>query len=177
MGSTLGEVSSFLNSAHKENIEIEKISIRRASEDYEELRKSALAFKNKNGDLPKVFLANYGTLNEYKARADFSKGFFEAGGFKVIESKESSSIEKIAEETINSGAQAAVICSIDENYPKIAKSLVEGIKSKNSQITVILAGYPKEQIEDHKKSGIDDFIFLGANVMDKLSTLFNKIGG
>ena len=60
---------------------------------------------------------------------------------------------------------------------KLFLKLVKGMKNKNSKIQVVLAGYPKDQVDEHKKSGIDDFIFLGADVMEKLTNLFNKIGG
>ena len=177
LGTTIGEISSSLNSSHKEEIKIEKLNLRRASENFEELRNLASEYKRKNGSLPKVYLANYGSLKEYKGRADFSKGFFEVGGFNVIDPNGSQSIYEIVNETKNSTAPIAVICSSDDNYPDIVPDLVKGLKDKNPKIQVILAGYPKEQIEEHKKSGIDDFIFLGADVMTILTSLFIKIGG
>ncbi|MDX1701668.1 MAG: acyl-CoA mutase large subunit family protein, partial [Melioribacteraceae bacterium] len=79
IGSTIGEITSALNSAHKEDINISKLAKWRASEGFEELRNSALEHRSKFGKLPKVFLANFGSIREYKARADFSKGFFEVG--------------------------------------------------------------------------------------------------
>jgi len=32
-----------------------------------------------------------------------------------------------------------------------------------------------DQIEEHKKSGVDDFIYLGSDAQKVLSTLLNKI--
>lgn len=176
-GSTIGEISSALYSSHKKITKIEKLKIRRASKNFELLRKKSDNYKTLNGTLPKVYLANYGSLSDYKARADFSKGFFESGGFEVIDPKGSNSIDKIITDAINSKAPAIVICSSDENYPEIVPPVAEGIKKTDINIQVILAGYPKEQIEQHVNSGVDDFIFLGADVMEKLSSLYNKIGG
>jgi len=51
------------------------------------------------------------------------------------------------------------------------------LKDKNPNIQIVLAGYPKDQIEEYKKSGIDEFIFLGADTMEKLTSLLSKIGG
>ena len=177
LGTTIGEISSSLTSSHKEEIKIDKLNIRRASENFEELRNLASDYKTKNGSLPKVYLANYGSIKEYKGRADFSKGFFEVGGFNVIDPNGLSNTDEIVRQTIDSGALIAVICSSDDNYPEIVPVIAKGLKEKNPDIQLILAGYPKDQIEDHKKSGIDDFIFLGADVMTVLTSLFTKIGG
>lgn len=177
LGTTIGEISSALNSAHKEELKIEKLQKRRASEEFEGLRNIAQQYKTKNGSLPKVYLANFGSILEYKGRADFSKGFFEVGGFDVIDPKGVSNTDEIVNGSLESGAPIVVVCSTDDNYPKIVPSITKGLKDKNPNIQIILAGYPKDQIEEHKKSGIDDFIFLGADVMTILTSLFTKIGG
>ncbi len=177
IGSTLGEVTSALSSSHKAELKIDKLAKQRASEGFEKLRNSAQNYKDENGHLPKVFLANYGSINEYKGRADFSKGFFEVGGFDVIDPKGFGTTEDTINASVESGAPIVVICSTDDNYPEIIPKITKGIKTKNSSIQLILAGYPKDQIDEYKKSGIDDFIFLGADVMEKLTNLFNKIGG
>lgn len=175
IGSTLGEITSSLNASHKSEVKINKLIKRRASEGFEKLRQLAKNYKNKNGYLPKVYLANYGSINEYKGRADFSKGFFEVGGFDVVQSKGFKTTEDAVNKSIESGAPIIVICSTDNNYTNIVSKIASGIKNKNNSIQIILAGYPKEQIDVYKKSGIDDFIFLGADVMEKLTNLFNKI--
>jgi methylmalonyl-CoA mutase len=135
-----------------------------------------LEHRSKFGTLPTLFLANYGSIGEYKARADFSKGFFEAGGFDVIDSKGSASLEDIIDSAIDSNADVIVICSTDGNYPNIVSKLTSGIKEVKPNVQVILAGYPKDQIEGHKNSGIDAFIFLGDNVLNKLRDLMSKLG-
>jgi methylmalonyl-CoA mutase len=177
IGTTIGEISSALNSSHKEKIQIDKLSKKRTSEDFEQLRKLATDYQTQNGSLPKVYLANWGSIKDYKARADFSKGFFEVGGFDVIDPKGFLSIEDIINSSVDSRAPIIVICSTDDNYSDIVPQIVNELKTQKPDIQIILAGYPKEQIEEHKKSGIDDFIFLGADAMEVLTSLYNKIGG
>jgi methylmalonyl-CoA mutase len=177
IGSTIGEVTSSLYSSHKVELKINKLVKQRASEGFEKLRHLAQNYRDKNGHLPKVFLANYGSISEYKARADFSKGFFEVGGFDVIDPKGFKTTEEVVNASLESGATVIVICSTDDNYPEIVPKVVSGLKSQHKNLQIILAGYPNDQVDEHKKSGIDDFIFLGANVMEKLTNLFNKIGG
>lgn len=176
-GATIGEITSSLISSQKSELKINSLKIKRASEDFEMLRQSALEFQNENGELPKVYLANWGSINEYKTRADFSKGFFEVGGFDVVESKGFSSIEEIVNNSINSKASIIVLCSTDENYEEIVPKVCTELKKQKPEIQIILAGYPKDKIEEYKNYGIDDFIFLGADVMEKISTLLNKLGG
>ena len=177
LGTTIGEISSALNSSYKEEIKVEKLPQRRASEDFEGLRNIAHQYRVKNGSLPKVYLANFGSVLEYKGRADFSKGFFEVGGFNVIDPNGVISTDELINGALESAATIVVVCSTDDNYPKIVPSIAKGLKEKNPKLQIILAGYPKDQIEEHKKSGIDDFIFLGADVMTILTSLFTKIGG
>ncbi|MCK7523488.1 MAG: hypothetical protein MZV64_40455 [Ignavibacteriales bacterium] len=68
-----------------------------------------------------------------------------------------------------------VICSTDDTYPELVPPIVKGIKEKSKDVSVILAGYPKDQIEEHKKSGVDDFIYLGADAHLILSSLLKRI--
>ncbi|MCX6160979.1 MAG: methylmalonyl-CoA mutase, partial [Ignavibacteriae bacterium] len=76
-----------------------------------------------------------------------------------------------------SGAKIIVICSTDDTYPEIVPAITAGIKSESADTTLILAGYPKEQIEEHKKSGVDDFIYLGADAYFLLKKLIDKLNG
>lgn len=117
-----------------------------------------------------------GSVKQFKGRADFSRGFFEAGGFEVEYPNGFNTTDEAIEAAISSKADAVVICSTDETYPDLVPPITKELKSKIKDITVILAGYPKDQIETHKKSGVDEFIFMGADVYKLLSGLLKKIG-
>jgi len=41
---------------------------------------------------------------------------------------------------------------------------------------VVLAGFPADQVEAHKASGIDEFIHVRANLLQVLGGLQKKIG-
>jgi len=176
-GATLGEITRALSASHKKGITISKLNTNRASEEFEELRKISLRHKAQNGSYPKIFLANMGHLKDYKARADFSKGFFEVGGFQVIDSNGFSSIDDAVNQAIKSEVTIIVICSTDDKYPTLVPDITKKLKAHNKDIQVILAGYPKDQIEQHKKSGVDDFIFLGVDVFEVLFSRHAKLGG
>lgn len=142
---------------------------------FEELRIASENYKKKTGSKPKVFLATMGPLKQFKARADFSRAFFEVGGFEIVYPNGFATTDEAVSAAIESKAQAVVICSTDDTYPELVPAIVKGIKEKSKKIKVILAGYPKDQIEEHKKSGVDDFIYLGSDTHKVLSTLLNKI--
>ncbi|BDQ02740.1 methylmalonyl-CoA mutase family protein [Ignavibacterium sp.] len=174
-GAAIGEVASSIRSTGKEEIKVNALEIHRASEIFEELRFASENFRKKYGHKPKVFLAVMGTLKQYKARADFSRGFFEVCGFEIIyPSQGFKTTDEAVDAAINSSAEIITICSTDETYPELVPLLARKIKEKSPESILVLAGYPKDQIEQHKQSGIDEFIYLGADVQKVLSTLLNK---
>ena len=147
----------------------------RLSEIFEELRIASENFKKKTGSKPKAFLATMGPLKLFKGRADFSRAFFEVGGFEIIYPNGFANSDEAVRAAIESKAQAVVICSTDDTYPELVPPIAKGIKEKSKDVAVILAGYPKDQIEEHKKSGVDDFIYLGADAHSIISNLLKRI--
>lgn len=175
-GAAIGEVASSIRSAGKEEIKTQPLNIHRAAEMFEELRFASENYKKKTGHKPKVFLATMGPLKQYKARADFSCGFFEVGGFEVIYPLNgfTNTVEAV-NKALESEAEIITICSTDDTYPELVPAIVKGIKTKSPKSIVVLAGYPKNQIEEHKNSGVDEFIYLGADTQKVISSLLNKI--
>lgn len=145
----------------------------RLAEPYEVLRQNAASYRQRTGTTPRIFLANLGS---YRARADFTTGFFEVGGFEIVNQGRFTSPEAAAQAALMSGAQAVVICSTDDNYPQIVPPLVSHIRAQNPDITIILAGYPQDQIEAHRAAGIDEFIHIRANCCEVNRWLQQRIG-
>lgn len=171
-GATIGEVGKSLQ-RKSSDYQLKPLKLKRASEIFEELRNVSFSYKDINGYLPKIFLASFGPLKQHKPRVDFARGFFEVGGFDVIYKKGFDTIEEAVSESVKSNAKIIVLCSTDDSYPEIVPAFVKEIKSKIKDVKIILAGYPKEQIEEHKKNGIDDFIYLGADVYEINKMLLN----
>jgi len=128
------------------------------------------------GARPKVFLANLGPLAQYKARAEFSRGFFAVGGFDVVYPRGFATVEDAAAKAIESGAPVIVICSTDETYPALVPGLVSAIKAQDARRVVVLAGYPAEQIAAHQQAGVDDFVHFRVNAVEFLTNLLKRIG-
>jgi methylmalonyl-CoA mutase len=131
--------------------------------------------RHPSGTAP-VFLCNMGPLKEHKARADFASGFFGVGGYDVLSPAGFATPEAALEAFAASGAEVAVICSTDDRYPDLVPPLVAGIRSQKPAASVVLAGYPTDQIETYKKLGVDEFIHLRADVLEVLSRIHSKLG-
>lgn len=162
-GATLGEITRALRLNDSARPTIVPVSPARAAEPFEALRAKAAAYAAAHGARPRVFLANLGPPSRHKARADFAQGFFEAGGFQVMTNNGFPDVETAAAAAIESGAPAVVICSTDESYPELVPPLVKAIHKKARHAIIILAGRPAEQVEAHRKAGVDEFIFFGAD--------------
>jgi methylmalonyl-CoA mutase len=175
-GATLGMMTELLQHEPQDADNIEKLSTRRLAEDYEVLRANAEAYRQAEGNYPRVFLANMGPLRQHKARADYSAGFLQPGGFEMIQGAELESVESAIEASLASGAKIVVVCSTDETYPELVPALTAGIKKGNADISVVLAGYPVDHIETFQKAGVDAFIHLKANNLETLIKLQEKAG-
>lgn len=175
-GATLGELCKSLRPGSDSGPEITSLASRRLAEAYEKLRADSFAFGDRTGSNPSIFLAIMGEAAQYKARADFSRGFFETGGFKVVyPSAGFTSPEDAVKAAAESKAGAIVICSTDDTYPELVPPLTAGIKKVLPGVPVILAGFPKDQVDAHKASGVDEFIFLGADVIQILNRILSRL--
>lgn len=175
-GATLGELTQALRTGSSPAPTIKAMRIHRGPEIFEKLRAASEEYAKKTGSAPQVFLANIGPIPQHKPRADFSTGFFEVGGFNVLTNTGFSTAEEAAQAALASGAPVVVICSTDDTYPDVVPPLTKQIKSSKPDTTVILAGYPADQVEAHKQAGVDEFIHLRANCHDILLNLQKKIG-
>ena len=175
-GATIGEITEAITKSSGDLVSIKRLKMHRTSESFEEIRDAVEIYKEKMGFRPKIFLANMGSLSQFKARADFSKGFFEVGGFEVIYPEGFDNTEAAVCAAIESEAQVVVMCSTDDKYPGLVPHITKALKEKKADIVVVLAGYPKNQIEEHRKNGVDEFIYLGADTHLILLSVLKKIG-
>ncbi len=175
-GATLGELMRMCCPAEDSPASITPVTIQRSAEMFEHLRAASERYKDANGHRPRVFMANMGPLKQHKARADFSQAFFEVAGFEMLSNYGFHSVDEAAEAAIHSRAPMVVICSTDDTYPDIVPPFTEKIKSANPETIVILAGYPQDDIETFKQSGVNEFIHMRANVYDTLARIMQTLG-
>jgi methylmalonyl-CoA mutase len=175
-GATLGEITRALRANDQPDAPVTPVKLQRAAQEFERLRAAVECYAAGTGARPKVFLANMGPLAQYKARADFSRGFFAVGGFDTVYPKGFATVEEAAAKALESGAPVIVICSTDETYPALVPGLVKAIKDKDARRTVVLAGYPPDQVAAHQQAGVDEFVHVRVNAVELLTNLLKKVG-
>lgn len=175
-GATLGELSLLISGGKKEEFTIQPLSLDRLASDFEELRKKAAEYKSKQGSWPKIFLTNIGPLRQHKARADFTAGFVQPGGFETIYSDGFDTVGDAVQATLNSKASICVICSTDDTYPDLVPDFTKQVKSNNPDMMVVVAGFPKDHIDAFKDAGVDEFIHLKANNLELLKKFQTHAG-
>ena len=174
-GATLGDIEGALRCEEDCSCSIPPVKQFRGAELFERLRAATERYTAKTGKRPTVFLANMGPIPQHKARADFSTGFFEVGGFDVLSNTGFFTIDDAAVAANDSGASVVVICSTDATYPAIVPLLTHTIKSESPDMIVIVAGHPKDHVDGFKKAGVDEFIHLRANVHTILTDVMMRL--
>jgi methylmalonyl-CoA mutase len=175
-GATIGEITRAVRINDTPCPPVAPVRITRASVGIETLRAATDRFVAKSQQRPQAFLCNMGSLRDYKARADFSRGFLAVGGYEVVSPAGFKTPGEAAEAFAKSGARIAVICSTDENYPALVPPLVKDLRAKRPDAIIVLAGYPRDQVEAHKAAGVDEFIHVRADAVDVLSRFHSQLG-
>lgn len=175
-GATLGEITNScrVNVNDIERVKITPIKKRRAAEPFEELRIKAMEIEANTKMKPSVFLATMGSLKEFKGRSDFSRNFFEISGFDVKYPNGFTTSDEAANAALDSKSKIVVICSTDDKYVELIPEFAAKLKEQISGVTIVLAGYPKDKVDEYKKAGVDEFIFLGADAYSILNRLISN---
>lgn len=148
---------------------------RHLADTFERLRDAASAHKEKTGAFPTIFLANLGPIAKHTGRATFAKNYFEAGGIQALGNNGFSEVEACVKAFKESGAKIAVICSSDALYEEMVPVYAPALKAAGAE-TLYLAGAPGEKKDAYDAAGVDDYIFMGADVLGKLTAQLVRLG-
>jgi methylmalonyl-CoA mutase len=175
-GGTLGEACRALGAGDPVET-VSPVEPHRWTEQYEALRGRTEELAREGREI-RVFLANMGPVPQHKARADFSAGFMEVAGFRVLRNDGFATVEEAARAARESGAQVAVICSTDETYPELVPPLARALKAGCPGMRVVLAGAPAPEFKEaYLEAGVDEFIHLRANCLQVLGEIQKNAGG
>ena len=134
----------------------------RVAEAFEELRMNTGKYKGKT---PEVFLFTYGDKKMRKARAAFATNLFAIAGFNIIDNIGFETVEEGLNAVMKRNPEIVVLCSSDEEYPKIADTIYQSLCDKT---ILVIAGYPKKSIDNLKETGYKYFIHIKMDVLDVL---------
>lgn len=171
-GATIGTLAAALAGTA---ICVRPLPSHRLAEEFEALRDAVDAFVAAGGAQPTIFLANLGTIAQHTARATFSKNFFETAGIRALTNEGFQDAEACAQAFKDSGAKVAILCSADPIYEQMATTVAAALKAAGCDY-LFLAGNPGDKRETYMAAGIDDFIFLGCNVLDATRKTLARLG-
>ncbi|NQT58412.1 MAG: methylmalonyl-CoA mutase small subunit [Bacteroidetes bacterium] len=134
----------------------------RFAEAFEELRMNTGKYKGKT---PEVFLFTYGDKKMRKARAAFATNLFAIAGFNIVDNIGFETVEEGLNAVMKRNPEIVVLCSSDEEYPKIADTIYQSLSDKT---ILVIAGYPKKSIDNLKETGYKYFIHIKTDVLDVL---------
>ncbi len=156
-------------------VTVRALAPRRYAASYEALRDRADLHRERSGSRPVVFLANLGPVAVHTARATFAKAFFEAGGIEALGNDGLVGPDEAAAAFAASGASQVVICSSDAVYSESAEATARALKAAGAT-RVYLAGNPGDRRAGYEAAGIDEFVFIGSNVVQILTTALDAMG-
>jgi methylmalonyl-CoA mutase len=147
--------------------EAQPLNLYRAAEGFEALRFQT----ERSGDKPVAFMLTIGHLAMRKARATFACNFFGCAGYKVIDNPGFATVEEGIAAAMKAQADIVVLCSSDDEYAALGVSFTNLLGDK---AIPVIAGYPKEIMDQLKSAGIQHFIHVRSNVLETLMQ-FNSL--
>lgn len=156
-------------------MEVTPLPQHRLAEDFEALRDAADARLAASGTRPSIFLANIGKIAEFTARASFATNVFEAGGLETVSGSGGTDVASITDAFTKSDAKAAVICATDDLYAEHAADLAEALVNAGAE-AVYLAGRGGAHEDAWRASGVNEFIYMGCDVLAVLKDAHARLG-
>jgi methylmalonyl-CoA mutase len=114
-------------------------------------------------------------LSDYAARATWIRNFLAAGGIDVIAGPDCLTSQQAGAAFAASGATVACICSSDAVYLELGEATAGALKAAGATV-VALAGRPKDQWGALQSAGVDQFIFIGCDAIEALTSLQAGLG-
>jgi methylmalonyl-CoA mutase len=169
-----------IEGAQKEPIihgeEIKAIPQTRLAQPYENLRKKAKRLTHLTNIEPYVGLICLGSLKQYKARADFIRGFLEAGGIKGVESGPIITKEMVKEFVQDSHTKYFCLCGSNEQYETTGLEILQFMKDEFPDRKIYLAGLPEKELQSKWKSeGIESFIHVKSDCYGMLFAILSEM--
>jgi methylmalonyl-CoA mutase len=173
-GSVLTDVREALS--QRELLLAQPIAIHRAAEPFEAIRLRTEHYELKTGATPTVFLFKMGDLAMRQARAGFVTNFFGCAGFSVKDNLGFATVDDAVAAAVQAKSDLIVLCSSDDEYLAIAREACPKLRQAIPHARIIVAGYPKEQIDSLKELGVDDFVHIRTVAQDALAHWQKQLG-
>ena len=161
-GATLGELTGILRHDTDPDLSVQTIGLRRDAQPFENLRQKVAGL----GKQKRVFAACLGNVARYMPRLDFTRGFFQVGGFEVVEDDFFTTAEDAVKAAAASAAPVVVLVGMDETYGQLGAETVKGLQALSPPPKIIMAGGSADQHGD-----LDFSINARSNILEVLGKL------
>ncbi len=170
-GATLGELTGILRHDSDSDLSVRTIELRRDAEPFEDLRRQVAALQKQR----RVFAACLGDIARYMPRLDFTRGFFQVGGFEVQETGFFTDADTAAKAAEESRAPVVVLVGLDKTYADLAADTLRGLLALSPPPKVIMAGGSADQLAELTEIGLDQSINMRSNILDVLGKLAKNL--
>jgi len=150
--------------------EVKTIKQFRITQAFENLRYQTDMYVKKHKK-PLAYMLTIGHLNMRKARAQFACNFFAVAGFEVQDNNGFQSIAEGLKAAEAAQADIVVLCSSDDEYLVYGKEFAD-----NAKAIPVIAGYPKNIMDDLKSMGLKRFIHVKSNLYEDLISYQKDLG-
>jgi methylmalonyl-CoA mutase len=106
----------------------------------------------------------------------FSTNFFGCAGYQILDNSGFDSTAEGIKAALASEAEIVVLCSSDDEYAESGPEIAQKLRAANTDLNLVVAGYPKEILETLKQSGINEFIHVRSNLLQTLESFQEKLG-
>jgi len=169
-GCSLGDLVPALFDLKK--YDVRPIRPYRGPQAFEALRQAT----ENHSSTPKVLTLPLGNKKMRKARSAFAVNFFGCAGYEVEDPIGFEAVDEAVKNIKKQKPDIVVLCSSDEEYEKLVPPLCDKIDQLAEKPIVVLAGDPKQHIEEYRATGIDEFIHSKSNVLEILQNFQQKLG-
>lgn len=143
----------------------------RAAGVFERIRLRTERHAARTGRVPVFLLAEIGDLKMRNARSGFTANFLGCAGFRT-EAVQFADAASAGSDAAKRKPDAIVLCSSDEEYPSLLPAVAKGAGG----IPVIIAGYPKDRVDELRLAGAADFIHIRSNAAEVLAAWQARLG-
>ncbi len=143
----------------------------RGAEPFEQLRLNAEKHEKATGKTPCVFLLRWGDAKMRRARAEFTGDFFACGGFGIVDRTAFASLDEAVQAIETENPDLVILCSADPEYVALASAIHGRVPCP-----VLVAGYPKDDIDKLREAGVADFIHIRSNALETLTQWQHRLG-
>lgn len=148
----------------------------RATTHFEALRLRTERNTRTTGQTPSVLPLMLGDPVMANARASFSRNFFGVAGFDILPAQYFETPEDATEAACKAQPDIVVLCSTDASYIDISAPFCQYLSRSDYSPLVVVAGYPKDDLDALKNTGVDAFIHRNTALLDALATFQNQVG-